>query len=73
VPDYSATFVGTWRATKLTQNGQTADLVGNTDVAFYLKATASGTNKISCVLSTVLQAKVTDSDSFELLIVKIRC
>ncbi|MEA5404493.1 hypothetical protein VB776_16290 [Arcicella sp. DC2W] len=69
-PDYTATFVGTWRATNVTQNGQTINLVGNTDIAMYLKAKAIGTNKLSCMFSTVIQAAVTDSESFEIDISK---
>lgn len=70
VPDYTGIFVGTWRATTFTYDGQKIDLVGNTSQAIYLKVTKSDVNRISCILSTVNNAVVTDDKISDMTITK---
>ncbi|MEA5425153.1 hypothetical protein [Arcicella lustrica] len=69
-PDYTSTFVGTWKATAVVQDGQTVSLINDPEFALYLKFKATGVNKVSAILKTVIVTDTLDSESAELNITK---
>lgn len=69
-PDYSDKFAGVWKGVRLTQNGQTLNLKGATNISVTLTITRIEVNKVKISLVTFANGQTTTTSPDDILPVK---